>query len=674
MMSRQVVSEGRSRTVNAVALTLSLAFTQAVVSPVLAQRPYGIDVSHWQGTINWPQVAAAGYEFAWTKATESPFYWDTRTCAGSWYQDNTLAYNMTNARSAGILIGCYHFCHPQCYTATYEATGFVSRAGAYITAGYFRPVLDLEDGSSMTTTALSTWVNAWLDSVESQTGVEPFLYTNTNYATYELNSTVASRDLWIAQYFYTPNPQGGTPSIGVFNTWQFWQYSDSGTVPGVSGNCDLDVFNGLSAGLQAFVIGGTPPPPAFIVESRSGGQNYANYSETGTWGDNNSFKSSAPGCTAGIGHRWCTIGATGYGTATFRYTPTTTGVYEVFTTNCTTSNSGNPLIHKVAHAGGTANMGVCQNTTCSPNAVNVWYSLGQYTLSGGTQYTVILDGSTGAGSGPAANAGRSDAIKWQLINASNPPTITQHPAAQNVCAGATATFTVAASGDGTLSYQWQKNSVNITNGGHYSGTTTLTLTVSNADSGDVAGYRCVVSNAAGSTNSNQASLSLKAATTITQHPADKTADKGQTATFTVAATGDGTLSYQWQKNQSNLTNGGHYSGATTATLTISSAAMADAGSYRCVVTAGCGASTSNAATLTVIGQPGDFDGDTDVDQTDFAVLQNCLGVANPAANPTCAAADLNGDNLIDGQDATLFVGCMSGERIPADPNCLTGQR
>jgi len=177
--------------------------------------------------------------------------------------------------------------------------------------------------------------------------------------------------------------------------------------------------------------------------------------------------------------------------------------------------------------------------------------------------------------------------------------ITAHPSAQNVCAGATATFTVAATGDGTLSYQWQKNSANISNGGHYSGCTTATLTVSSADGNDVANYRCVVTGGCGSANSSQAALSLKAATTITSHPSNQSVSSGGTANFSVTATGDGTLTYQWQKNQSNLSNGGHYSGCTTATLTISTADSNDEANYRCVVTGGCGSANSNEASLTV---------------------------------------------------------------------------
>lgn len=251
------------------------------------------------------------------------------------------------------------------------------------------------------------------------------------------------------------------------------------------------------------------------------------------------------------------------------------------------------------------------------------------------------------------------------------PTITQQPAAQNVCAGSTATFTVAATGSGTLSYQWQKNSANITNGGHYSGCTTATFTVSNAADTDAANYRCVVTATNGNTNSNQAALTLKAVTTITQHPVDKTVVAGQTATFTVAATGDGTLTYQWQKNSANITNGGHYSGCTTGTLTVSNADTGDAGSYCCVVTAGCGSATSNAASL-LLGVPGDFDADGDVDLEDFSVLQQCLaGLFVPILDPNCLQADLSGDGYVEHDDLVRFRNCMSGAGIPASTGCVS---
>ena len=61
-----------------------------------------------------------------------------------------------------------------------------------------------------------------------------------------------------------------------------------------------------------------------------------------------------------------------------------------------------------------------------------------------------------------------------------------------------------------------------------------------------------------------------------------------------------------------------------------------------------------------------------MDQQDFGVLQKCLAVANPSADPTCAPADINGDNAINALDVNLFTGCMSGSKIPANLNCATG--
>lgn len=91
-----------------------------------------------------------------------------------------------------------------------------------------------------------------------------------------------------------------------------------------------------------------------------------------------------------------------------------------------------------------------------------------------------------------------------------PPTITVHPQPSSICSTGSTSFTVTATGSGTITYQWQKNNANLSNGGHYSGCTTATLTVSNADNTDAANYRCVVTNAYGSVNSNPATLTVLA--------------------------------------------------------------------------------------------------------------------------------------------------------------------
>jgi hypothetical protein len=183
-----------------------------------------------------------------------------------------------------------------------------------------------------------------------------------------------------------------------------------------------------------------------------------------------------------------------------------------------------------------------------------------------------------------------------------PPSIAQQPANQRVVPGGTAFFTVVAGGTSPLRYQWQKNNTNLNNGGHYSGCTNLTLTIANADANDAANYRCIVTNAHGSTNSSAATLTVTNSfvpPTIVQQPANQTVDAGGTANFIVSASGSQPLSYRWQKNNGNLSNAGHYSGCTTTNLTIAGADANDSASYRCVVTNAYGITNSANATLSV---------------------------------------------------------------------------
>jgi hypothetical protein len=361
------------------------------------------------------------------------------------------------------------------------------------------------------------------------------------------------------------------------------------------------------------------------------------------------------------------------------------GVYQVVT-GCTSgasyriqgsfrtnSTSGRATV-KVAANGSTSYTSAVDLTPAASTTSSTWSTFDGTVTATASSITVFLDGQTHVSVTGDGKAVAFDNITVTCVSGgSSAPTITQHPGAQSLCANGTATFTVAATGSGTLTYQWQKNSVNVTNGGHYAGCTTTTLTVSTVDSGDAAAYRCVVTNSSGSTNSNAANLTLKAATAISQHPQNQSVASNGTAAFTVTASGDGTLTYQWQKNSVNVTNGGHYAGCTTATLTVSSVDSGDAANYRCVVTGGCGIATSNQAALTVGAAvvPGDFDADGDIDLTDFAVLQNCLmGWSIPVADPACVQADLTSDGFVDQLDVNQFIGCMSGAAIPANPACV----
>jgi hypothetical protein len=183
------------------------------------------------------------------------------------------------------------------------------------------------------------------------------------------------------------------------------------------------------------------------------------------------------------------------------------------------------------------------------------------------------------------------------------PAITMQPSNMTVTAGQTATFSVVASGTAPLTYQWRKNSANIA-GATGSGYTTAATT--SADNG--AKFDVVVSNSPGNITSAQATLTVSSAPvapTITTQPVNQTVNAGQTATFSVVASGTAPLTYQWQKNGSAIT------GATAASYSTPVTTTADSGElFRVVVSNSAGNVTSNSATLTV--NPGTSNSSVDV--------------------------------------------------------------
>src|SRR6266550_2630295 len=174
----------------------------------------------------------------------------------------------------------------------------------------------------------------------------------------------------------------------------------------------------------------------------------------------------------------------------------------------------------------------------------------------GAQFTVTISNAAGTiTSNPAT------------LTVNVPPSITAQPTNQTVTAGQTATLSVTATGTGPLSYQWQKNGTGI--GGATSASYTTPATTS-ADHG--AQFIVVVSNPAGNVNSNAARLTVNAtpaAPSITAQPISQTVIAGQTAGFSVTASGTAPLSYQWQNN------GAAISGATSASYTTPATTTAD---------------------------------------------------------------------------------------------------
>lgn len=166
------------------------------------------------------------------------------------------------------------------------------------------------------------------------------------------------------------------------------------------------------------------------------------------------------------------------------------------------------------------------------------------------------------------------------------PLIISEPSNQSVCLGSSASFTVAAAGTG-LTYQWRKGNVNLINGVNISGATTATLTINPANLSDAAtNYNVIVSSSSAlSDTSINVSLVVNNGTNITTEPSNQLSCLGNSASFSVGATGLG-LMYQWRRGLVNLINGTNISGATTATLTINPVNLTDTASNYYVVVSG----------------------------------------------------------------------------------------
>ena len=219
----------------------------------------------------------------------------------------------------------------------------------------------------------------------------------------------------------------------------------------------------------------------------------------------------------------------------------------------------------------------------------------------GRKYRCVVSDANGS---VTSNAATLTIVQEQITTV----TITTQPQDTSIVAGRVVEFTVAATGVGTLSYQWETS----TDGGAtwkntgFTGNKTDTLTWTVTESHNGRKYRCVVSDANGSVTSNAATLTIVEETvptvTITTQPQDVSIVAGRVVEFTVAATGVGTLSYQWETS----TDGGAtwkntgFTGNKTETLTWTVTESHNGRKYRCVVSDANGSVTSDAATLTIV--------------------------------------------------------------------------
>ncbi len=211
-------------------------------------RPLGVDVSNNNGSVNWTSIKNAGYVFGWAKATQ-----------GTTFTDSYFAGNENSAKAAGVYMGAYDFAQPNNNSPASEENYFWGVAGPYIKADgkTLMPMLDFETFSGVVgASSYSDWANQWCndavaDAAAAGVKITPFIYTSSCNAC-NFDGRIAGWNADLANYNGESSQTGspwnvctGCEAWGA-GVWDTWQYSSSASVPGVSGNCDVDVINGSS--------------------------------------------------------------------------------------------------------------------------------------------------------------------------------------------------------------------------------------------------------------------------------------------------------------------------------------------------------------------------------------------------------------------------------------------
>lgn len=198
---------------------------------------HGIDISHYQGEIDWnmlKQTRSARFpvSFIFMKSTE-----------GGDYSDKTFQANFDSARAHGFIRGAYHFYNPK--------TDPVKQADFFIHTvklekGDLPPVLDIEK-KGKDTKKLQNDLKVWLRKVEAHYGVKPIIYASYKFKTkYLTDSVFNAYPYWIAHYY--------VDSVRYEGDWKFWQHTDVGTLPGISEQVDLNIYNGSMNSLDSLLI------------------------------------------------------------------------------------------------------------------------------------------------------------------------------------------------------------------------------------------------------------------------------------------------------------------------------------------------------------------------------------------------------------------------------------
>jgi lysozyme len=194
----------------------------------------GIDVSQWQGDIDWRQVRAAGIDFAYIKATE-----------GGDHLDPKFHENWAGARRAGIPRGAYHFVY-WCRPAHEQALWFLLNVPP--DADALPPVIDVEWNAHSETCPKRVqpdkarkMIKILIAAMAVHTGKKPIIYTDRVFHAQVLQGKFKPHYFWLRSVAAEPH------EIYPERSWLFWQFTTTGRVRGIAGKVDRNVFNGRAA-------------------------------------------------------------------------------------------------------------------------------------------------------------------------------------------------------------------------------------------------------------------------------------------------------------------------------------------------------------------------------------------------------------------------------------------
>lgn len=200
---------------------------------------HGIDISHHQGEINWSKLRNATIDsnpvrFVFIKATE-----------GTDFLDENFNDNFFQAKENNFIRGAYHYFLPS-KSAQEQAKYFLKQV--HLEDGDLPPVLDFEEHGQLTPEQIKKAALTWLNAVEKKFNVKPIIYTNYDFKQRYLNDEKFNEyPYWIAHYY--------VDTLKYTGQWRFWQHTDRGTLSGVHGFIDFNIYNGSMYDLQKFTIG-----------------------------------------------------------------------------------------------------------------------------------------------------------------------------------------------------------------------------------------------------------------------------------------------------------------------------------------------------------------------------------------------------------------------------------